>query len=199
MEEQFRQKFSRVLPALLRDFIVILKERNITVINDLLFELGMQFLQNVDPTTAMKSFISTSYLHWPELMQNDDDESVYFARVRVYFTENISSIFGNNKMILDVAKDLTPYYTMKEDDQYIIPDDYVGGLLDLCVDLIKISIRWIHSQMRPVIDEESDPIYAYEMHYEDVHPECNRDVLEALLDSEDFKQVAKSWSVKLEW
>lgn len=199
MEAQFQEKFSQALPILLRDFIVILKERNINVINDLLFEFGMQYLRGCNPTIAMKSFISSSYLHWPKLLRNDDDESVYFERVRLYFSENIADIFGDNKMILDVAKNLTPYYTMKEDGEYIISDDYVGSLLDLCVDIIKISIKWIHCSMRPVIDEESDPIEAYEMHYEDVDPNCRPDVLEVLLDANDFKEVAKSWSVKLEW
>lgn len=200
MEQRFKEKFGGVLPVLLREFIAILKARNINVINDLIFDLGMAYLQNCDPVTAMKSFISTSYLHWPELKQNDDDESVYFTRVRQYFTENIASIFGKNQMILNVAKDLTPYYTMKDDERnYIVSDDYVGALLDLCKDLIRISIGWIHEKMMPVIDEDCDPNEAYAMHYEDTDPQCNSNVLLALLDSEDFKEVAKTWSVKLEW
>jgi len=199
MEVEFHEKFSNVLPVLLRQFIDILKERNINIVNDLIFDIGMQFLRNVDTVTAMKSFISSSYLHWPELLQNDDEEEIYFERVRKYFQENISSIFGKNPMILDVANQLTPYYAMKDNGEYIVPDDFVGALLDLCKDLIKCSIQWIHQKMLPVIDEDNDPVEAYEQHYDATDPKCDVDVLDALLDANDFKAVADSWSVKLEW
>lgn len=150
---------------LIHELILELYEKNKTTINPSLIELIKHNIQIYNNMELINTFISKSHIYWDNIRKREES----------FFIDHSNNIFGEISMQhVNTFKFIFQNNILSDIDKQCIWD-YMDSM-------VRISIKYIHKNRKPVFNENGEKRYSF--HF---------------LPEVKITKWSKIWNIKLEW
>lgn len=173
-EDRFYQTVIE-LTQLIHDLVLGAYDKGYEIVNPGLVQMGGLILSGYNKTKIIQTFIKYSHEHWDEIRNRDE----------TFFDEHAASIFKDLPLNnVNAFKSL--FHLRDKHGHHVIIKDDRCAIWDFFRTLIVISIKYVHTNRRPVqrIDNKGKPKSVYLAHF---------------FDDVELERHAKEWKVNLEF
>ena len=174
-EERFRENLTGFI-NLIQELITECRSQGKTDIDPTLITIGFAIMGTYDSQDLIKNFIQYSYPYWDQISRREE----------AFFRDNCANIFGEFPM-LDMKKVNAFKELFNEEGEPILSDDDKTMLWEYFDSFIKISIKYIHTNREPTIQDLGKGDGPKKLYSKSVFPIVK------------VGKYATMWNVELKW